>query len=132
MPDPTRRDGERGSSTVDFVLVGALLTVLTLGVLQLGMVIHVRNIVHDAAVEGAHHAALADASLADGVERTRLVISRAVGARYAEDITARHTSALGHSAIEIRVRTVLPLVGLLGIERGLEVSAHAPAEGFDD
>ena len=46
---------DRGSSPVEFVLVGALLTLLTLGVLQLGLAVYVRNVVHDAAVEGALH-----------------------------------------------------------------------------
>ncbi|HET8926556.1 MAG TPA: TadE/TadG family type IV pilus assembly protein, partial [Microbacterium sp.] len=53
---------DAGSSPVEFVLVGALLTVLTLAVLQLGLAVYVRNVVHDAAVEGAFHAALADTS----------------------------------------------------------------------
>ncbi|WP_223171340.1 TadE family protein [Microbacterium sp. NIBRBAC000506063] len=123
---------ERGSSTVDFVLVGTLLTALTLGVLQLGFVVYVRNIVHDAAVEGAHHAALADTTLADGAERAGLVITRAIGAQYAEDVTARASTALGHPTVEIRVRTTLPLLGLLGVPGALEVSAHAPQESFDD
>ena len=60
-----------GSSPVEFVLVGMMLTLLTLGVLQLGLSVYVRNVVHDAAVEGAFHAALADASLEDGARRTR-------------------------------------------------------------
>ena len=54
-------DDEGGASPVEFVLVGTLLTMLTLGVLQLGLAIYVRNVLHDAAVEGAYHAALAGA-----------------------------------------------------------------------
>ncbi|MGV2903347.1 TadE/TadG family type IV pilus assembly protein, partial [Microbacterium sp. AGC62] len=44
---------ERGSSPVEFLLVGTLLTALTLGVLQLALAVYVRNVVHDAAVGGA-------------------------------------------------------------------------------
>lgn len=115
---------------MEFVLVGALLTVLTLGVLQLGLAVYVRNVVHDAAVEGAFHAALADTSLAQGAQRTAQVITRAVGSDYAQDVRARETTALGHRAVEVTVTTTLPLVGLLGLPAALEVSAHAPRESL--
>ena len=122
---------DRGSSPVEFVLVGTLLTLLTLGVLQFGLVVYVRNVIHDAAVEGAHHAALADTSLRDGVDRTREIVSRTVGAEYAADVEVQESSALGHPAVQIRVRATLPLVGLFGVPHLLEVTAHAPVESFD-
>ncbi|MEV4775300.1 TadE/TadG family type IV pilus assembly protein [Microbacterium sp. LWH12-1.2] len=121
---------DRGSSPVEFVLVGTLLTVLTLAVLQLALAVYVRNVVHDAAVEGAYHAALADTGTEEGADRTRLAIIRAIGADYAGDVTASTTEELGHAAIEVRVRTTLPVIGLLGIPYGLEVEAHAPMESL--
>jgi Flp pilus assembly protein TadG len=124
-------DDESGASPVEFVLVGTLLTVLTLGVLQLGLAIYVRNVVHDAAVEGAYHAALADTALADGARRTEEIVQRTVGAEFAEEISVRETTDLGRPAVEITVRTPFPLVGLLGLPRMLEVSAHAPLESLD-
>lgn len=123
---------ERGSSPVEFVLVGMLLTVLTLAVLQLALAVYVRNVVHDAAVEGAYHAALADTSLEEGADRARLAISRAVGAAYAEDIEVDTTERLGSDAIVLRIRTTLPVIGLLGISEGLEVEAHAPVESLGE
>ncbi len=117
---------------MDFVLVGALLTALTLAVLQLGFAVYVRNVVHDAAVEGAHYAALADTTLADGAERTRLAITRAVGGSYAEDITVSESDRLGHSAAVVTVRTTLPIIGLLGVPYGLEVDADAPMESLGE
>ncbi len=122
---------DRGSSPVEFVLVGTLLTLLTLGVLQFGLAVYVRNVVHDAAVEGAHHAALADTSLADGADRTRDIVARTVGGEYASDVDVSETTALGHPAVQISVRTTLPLVGLLGLPRLMEVTASAPVESFD-
>ena len=113
------------------MLVGTLLTLLTLGVLQFGLAVYVRNVVHDAAVEGAHHAALADTSLEEGAARTREIVGRTVGAEYAADVQVRETSALGHPAVEISVRATLPLVGLLGVPRLMEVTAHAPVESFE-
>lgn len=123
---------ERGSSPVEFVLVGALLTVLTLAVLQLGFAMYVRNVVHDAAVEGAHYAALADTALEEGAERTRLSITRAVGATYAEDIVVGESDRLGHPSAVVTVRTTLPIVGLLGVPYAMEVDADAPLESLGE
>lgn len=128
--DAEHRD-DTGASPVEFVLVSTLLTVLTLGVLQFGLAVYVRNIVHDAAVEGAYHAALADTTLADGAQRTRDILGRTIGREYATDVSVRAGSSLGQETIEIRVAATLPLVGLLGAPRSLEVTAHAPVESFD-
>lgn len=122
---------ERGSAPVEFVLVGVMLTALTLAVLQLGLGIYVRNVVHDAAVEGAYHAALADTSLRDGVDRTSQIVTRTVGAAYAGDIAVAETSTLGYPAVEVTVRAPLPVIGLIGLPGAMEVSAHAPVESFD-
>ncbi|KRA23716.1 TadE family protein [Microbacterium sp. Root61] len=126
-----RSQDETGSSPVEFVLVGALLTVLTLGVLQFGLAIYVRNVVHDAAVEGAFHAALADTTLAQGGARTEEIVTRAVGGEYATDVAVREVPVPDGSEIEVTVRTTLPLVGLLGAPRALEVSARAPVESLE-
>lgn len=133
MSGPLRRllADERGSAPVEFVLVGTLLTLLTLGVLQFGFAIYVRNVVHDAAVEGAYHAALADTSAAEGADRTRLVIERAVGGGYGADVTVAEDASLGSPAVRVTVTATLPLAGLLGVPRGLEVQAHAPLQSFD-
>ncbi len=124
------REDDRGSSPVEFVLVGTLLTVLTLAVVQLGLAVYVSNVVHDAAVEGAYHGALADTSLADGAARTERLIHAAVNGLDAS-VSARDTTALGVPAIEVTVVATLPLIGLLGLPAGMEVSAHAPRESFD-
>lgn len=124
-------DDDGGASPVEFVLVGTLLTVLTLAVLQLGLAIYVRNVVHDAAVEGAYHAALADTSLDDGARRTTEIVARTVGAEYASDVRAVQSAGFGHAVVEVTVRAPFPLVGLLGVPRMLEVTAHAPLESFD-
>ena len=123
---------DRGSSPVEFVLVGALLTALTLAVLQFALAVYVRNVVHDAAVEGAHVAALADTDPVEGVQRTALVIGRAIGAEYARDVSVRETAALGVPTMEVTVRTTLPLIGLLGVPSGLEVTGRAPVESFTE
>ena len=123
-----RPAGERGSAPAEFAMVGGLLTILTLSVLQLGLALHVRNTVLDAASEGARYAALADNTLAEGAERTRDLISTALGPDYARSVTAQYGTYLDLPASIVTVRTPLPLIGLIGIDDGLEVSGHASVE----
>ena len=122
---------DAGSAPVEFVLVGGLLTLLTLGVMQLALAVYVRNVVHDAAVEGAFHAALADTTLDEGAARTRDIVGRGVAEAYGAEVTVAETARLGHPTVEVTVRATLPLVGLLGAPQALEVVAHAPVESFD-
>jgi Flp pilus assembly protein TadG len=122
---------ESGSAVVEFALVGVLLTILTLAVLQLGLALHVRNTVLDAAAEGARFGALADNAPTDGVMRTRTLITEAIGADYATDIEVGTGDWMGHPAVTVTVRTTLPVVGLLGVGGALEVSGHAAIETLD-
>jgi Flp pilus assembly protein TadG len=122
---------ESGSAVVEFTLVGVLLTILTLAVLQLGLALHVRNTVLDAAAEGARFGALADNAPTDGVMRTRTLITEAIGADYATDIEVGTGDWMGHPAVTVTVRTTLPVVGLLGVGGALEVSGHAAIETLD-
>lgn len=118
---------DRGSAVAEFVMVSALLTMLTLAVLQLGIALLVRNTLIDAAAEGARFGALADNSPRDGIERTVDLISTALGPDYARDVSAGTGSYLGQPAMIVTVRAPLPLVGLIG-PSALEVSGHAAVE----
>lgn len=120
-----------GSAAAEFVMVGALLTIMTLSVLQLGLALHVRNTVVDAAAEGARFGALADNTLEDGVTRTTDLITTALGPDYAQDVSASYGTYLGHPSSIVTVRTPMPLIGLVGIDEGLEVSGHAAVETLD-
>jgi hypothetical protein len=131
---PRRRSytaNDRGSAPAEFVMVGALLTVLTLTVLQLGFALYIRNTLLDAAAEGARYGALADNRLSDGVARTRDLIATALGEDYARDVSATYGTYLGHPASMVTVRTPLPLIGLIGLDGGLEVVGHASVESLD-
>lgn len=122
---------ERGSAVAEFTLVGILLTVLALAVVQLALALHVRNTMLDAAAEGARYAALAGSSVGEGIGRTKDLIGTAISAEYAQDVSASQTSIGGVPAIEVTVRAALPVVGLLGPPRGLEVSGHAAIETLE-
>ena len=64
----------------------------------------------------------------DGIARTKDLIGAAISVDFAEDVTAASTSIAGVPAIEVTVRATLPVIGLLGLERGLKVSGHAAIE----
>lgn len=115
----------------EFVMVTALLTALTLAVLQLALALHIRNTVLDAAAEGARYAALADSGLEQGAARSRDLITAALGPAYADDISASYADVAGRPGVKVRVVAPLPLFGLLGVNRGLEAEGHAAMEGLE-
>ena len=122
------RSSERGSAVVDFVLVLVVLLPLFLGILQLALVLHVRNTLTAAASDGARHAATVDRGPEDGVTYTRSQIDGALSDRFAQDVSARTTSIDGAAAIEVTVVADVPALGLWGPAVHLEVTGHATEE----
>ena len=119
---------ESGSAVVDFVLVAGLLTLLFVAVLQLALVVHVRNVLVDSAAEGARYAARADRVPADGIQRARDLASSGVSPRFARDVTAGEEDVGGVRTVVVRIRAPLPVIGLIGPRGRLDVSGHAFAE----
>lgn len=119
---------EEGSASVEFTLVSILLVFLSLAVIQVALVLHVRNTVADAAAEGARWAALADSDLTSGRTRTAELIETAVGSTYASNVSARYVGWKGQPAVEVTVTTALPVIGLWGPAIPLKVSGHAARE----
>ncbi|WP_353988331.1 TadE/TadG family type IV pilus assembly protein [Ruicaihuangia caeni] len=119
---------DRGSAPAEFVMVSVVLVAMALAVMQFALALHVRNTLIDAASEGARFAALADRDLAEGEQRTRDLIAAALGSGYAHEVSSTEVARNGHHLAAITVRATLPLAGLLGVDRGLEVSGHAVFE----
>jgi Flp pilus assembly protein TadG len=124
-----RARGSRGAAIVDFVLVLAVLVPLFPGILQLALVLLVRNTLIAAASEGARYAATLDRDESDGVARTRAQIDGALAAKYAEDVDARPILIDGAPGIEVTVHAVVPALGLGGPGISLTVTGHAIEEG---
>ena len=120
---------QRGSAVVEFTLVSVVLVGLFLAVLQIGLVLHVRNTLVACAAEGARYAANADRGLADGESRTAALIAESLSADSVGEVGSRYVTAGGVQLVEVRVTTTLPLFGWLGVERGLTVNGHAVEEG---
>ena len=106
---PRRRRPARGAAIVDFVLVLTILVPLFLGILQLGLVLMVRNTLASAAAEGARHAAALDRDLADGKARTRAQIADALSGRFADDVDATTVAVDGRPTVRVTVRATVQL-----------------------
>ncbi|MBD8078047.1 pilus assembly protein [Cellulosimicrobium arenosum] len=119
---------ERGSAVVDFTLVSILVLVLFLGVVQVALAVHVRATLVDCAAEGARVAGRADRGPADGVARTRELITASLSERYAGHVVARQTTIDGLPVVEVTVSAPLPVVGMLGPSGAVTVDGHALEE----
>jgi len=125
-----RRAREEGSAPVEFILVSILVIVLFLGVVQLALTLHVRNMMASAASEGARVAAANDSGLQDGVDRTQWLLGESLGGMSPE-ITADDITIDGAPAVRIEVTAPIPLVGLWGAGE-IEASGRAFKEGDRD
>jgi Flp pilus assembly protein TadG len=123
-----RRGHERGSAVVDFVFVLVVLVPLFLGILQVALVLMVRNTLASAASEGARYAATLDRGPADGVARTRQQIDGAISGRFAREVDASTVTINGAPAVEVTVLATVPALGLGGPGISIEVSGHAVEE----
>ncbi|WP_394253308.1 TadE family protein [Arthrobacter pityocampae] len=120
-----REDPERGAAVVDFALIGGLLTVVFIAVIQLTLVLHVRNTLIDAAASGARYGTLADRSPQDAVGRTEELIRGSLADSYGSDVSVGESTVGGVRTLEVVVRAPLPVIGLIGPAGTMEVRGHA-------
>jgi Flp pilus assembly protein TadG len=116
---------ERGAAVVDFVLIGALLTLLFLAIVQLTLALHVRNTLIDAAASGARYGTLADRNDGDARDRTVQLITTALNTDFARDVATSESTYQGIPTLEVTVRAPLPVIGFIGPRALLEVKGHA-------
>ena len=110
------------------MLVLLVLVPLLLGLLQVGLVLHVRNTLTAAASEGARYAATVDRGPDEGADRTRLQIRQALAGRFARQVEAREVMVDGVPGVRVDVRAEVPPLGLWGPAVELELSGHAVEE----
>lgn len=124
----TDRCDEDGAAVVDFVLVSLVLVPLVLGLLQVGLVLHVRNTLTAAATEGARYGATVDRTPSDGARRAREQVQGAIASRFAQDVSARRQTVGGVPTVVVTVHAVVPPLGLWGPGVDLWVSGHGVQE----
>ncbi|MHA7246006.1 TadE/TadG family type IV pilus assembly protein [Arthrobacter tecti] len=120
-----QRQNEYGAATVDFALVGGLLTVIFIAILQLTLVLHVRNTLIDAASSGARYGTLADRTPSDAAARTSSLISGTINSEYAQDVSVTQVNQGGVPVLQVTVRAPIPVIGLIGPSGTMEVTGRA-------
>ncbi len=119
---------EHGSAVVDFVLVMVVLVPLFLGILQVALVLHVRNTLTAAAAEGARYGATIDHTPQNGATRTRGQILDTLSGGFARQVEAREATVDGVPMVVVTVEADVPPLGLWGPSVHLEVAGHAIQE----
>ena len=130
-PDAPRRP-DTGNSTVEFTLVSVLVLFLFLLVLQLGFLLHTRNVLVAAAQEGARYGANADRGPADAEQRALEVVSDALSPAVAARLDRPRAALVevdGTLVMEVTLAGPAPLVLLPAGPVRLTVQGHALEEG---
>ncbi len=118
---------------VEFLLVSIVLIALLLGVAQVGLYLHVRNIVAASAAEGARYAANADvANPAAGAPVAKNIIADSLSAKVANGMrcTGRYQRGrAGITLVAVRCTGDVPLIfSWLGSLPVLDVTARSVKE----
>ncbi len=111
-------------------MVAGLVVLLGMAVFQLALALYVRNALISNASQGARLGARAGSSLAEGVDRTRELISRDLSSTYAQGVSAgTETTSAGVLVIDITVTAPVPVIGLIGPSGSMTVHGRAFQEG---
>ena len=113
---------------VDFVLVGVLVIAVCVALLQLALGLHVRNVLTDAAGEGARRAALVGGTEGEAAERVAMLTDAVLADGYVDEVTVTRTRVGGTPVVQAEVTAPLPVLGLLGPAGTLRVTGHAVDE----
>jgi Flp pilus assembly protein TadG len=120
---PDRRDG--GAAVVEFVLVGALLLFVAFGVIQVGLVLHARNVLASDAAEGARHAASLGVPVSSGGPYATRMARRSVPGA-ARDLSCVSRTAAGRDGLLLAEVTCVAELHLAFVPMG---SIHVSVTG---
>src|SRR5699024_4804525 len=113
-----------GAAVAEFPLV-AVLIIIALGVVQAALIMHTRNTLTDAAVQGAHHASLVGSTPQDGAQRAEHLIDE----RFGRGLGAAATATLDETGtIRLQVTATLRGVAL----RGPAAAASGEGRALDE
>ncbi len=125
---PQRPRSQRGSALADFALVAVVLVPLFFGVLQVGLIWHVRTTLTSAASEGARYGAAYNRSYVEGAERTSQVIDQVFGPKFHDAVTASESALSGQPVVAVAVRADVPVLAFWGPTITVAVESHAIKE----
>ena len=123
-----RLTNDRGSSTVEFTGVSALVVIVALAVMQVAVIAHVRAIVIDSAIAGAAFGSLADSTLAAGINRTEQLLNIGIASDLIDSVSGRVGSVGGLPVTVVTVAYRVPAFALWVPAVSDTVSARAFVE----
>ena len=118
-----REHNESGSAVVDFVMVGALVVFVAL--LQVALGVYARNVLTDAAGDGARRAALVGGTEAEARQRVQVLTDAALRRGYVDTVTVSRAPSGDLRIVEVTVTAPFPVLGLFGPGGTLRVTGHA-------
>ncbi len=101
---------------------------LVLGILQLALVLHVRNTLASAAAEGARHAAVAGSSASAGRAKVEELVDGALSQGFVRSVSVLPVAVGGAPGYVVVVEADVGVLGLGGPGVHLRVEGHAVAE----
>lgn len=102
-----------------------LIALTTVAVIQVG---YFRNLMTDAAVDGARVAANADGTLAEGAEQAKRQLVLALGSADSVAATAKLKDSDGLAVASVTLTAPIPALGLILSPATIEVTADATLE----
>ncbi|GAA4112625.1 TadE/TadG family type IV pilus assembly protein [Enteractinococcus coprophilus] len=117
----SRRD--TGAVVAESAMIIGLVTLLCGTILQIGVIIHTRNTMIDAASAGARYAALADRNLTDGQKRTAALLASSIPNAESAIVTIGRES--DGELIRVTVTHHLPMLGFITAPVPLSATAQA-------
>ncbi|WP_390884195.1 TadE family protein [Actinomyces viscosus] len=124
---PRPRD-ESGSAVVDFVMVGALVIIVFVALLQVALGVYARNVLTDAAGDGARRAALVGGTENEARQRVQVLSDAALRRGYVDTVTVSRVPSDDLTIVEVTVTAPFPVLGLFGPGGTLTVTGHAVDE----
>ena len=119
---------ESGSAVVDFVMVGALVIVVFVALLQVALGVYARNVLTDAAGDGARRAALVGGTEAEARRRVPTLSDAALRRGYVDTVTVSRVPSGDLTIVQVTVKAPFPVLGLLGPGGTLTVTGRAVDE----
>ena len=116
---------ELGSAVVDFVMVGALVITVFVALLQVTLGVYARNVLTDAAGDGARRAALVGGTEAEARQRVQVLSDAALRRGYVDTVTVSRVPSGDLRIVEVTVTAPFPVLGLFGPGGTLRVTGHA-------
>ena len=119
---------ELGSAVVDFVMVGALVITVFVALLQVTLGVYARNVLTDAAGDGARRAALVGGTEAEARRRVQTLSDAALRRGYVDTVTVSRVPSGDLTIVQVTVKAPFPVLGLLGPGGTLTVTGRAVDE----